>query len=139
MFQAAPFDVTVRLYTPWLERIINNLVANALLHNPPDTVLIVSVIPGEGGKGLTIQFADNGTGMDENTVNRLFERYYRGTATSAALNGTGLGMAISKGLIEAMGGQITVETTLGNGTVIRLIWEEAVAGNRIEKDINENL
>ncbi|WP_025686412.1 sensor histidine kinase [Paenibacillus maysiensis] len=139
LFQGAPFDVTVRLYTPWLERIINNLVANALLHNPPDTVLIVSVIPGEGGKGLTIQFADNGTGMDENTVNRLFERYYRGTATSAAVNGTGLGMAISKGLIEAMGGKITVETTLGNGTVIRLIWEEAVAGNGIEKDINENL
>ncbi|OAB44742.1 sensor histidine kinase [Paenibacillus glacialis] len=122
VYQRSPTEITVNLYTPWLERVINNLVANALLHNPPDTILTVSVMPDKGGKGHTIQFADNGMGMDENTANRLFERYYRGTNTSSTPNGTGLGMAVSKGLIEAMGGQIIVDTALGKGTVIRLIW-----------------
>ncbi|OBZ08542.1 sensor histidine kinase KdpD [Bacillus sp. FJAT-26390] len=112
--------VIVKLYTPWLERVVNNLTANSLLHNPPDTLLDVTLLADEG---LTIQFADNGAGMDEDTLNKLFERYYRGTGTSATPNGTGLGMAVSKGLIEAMGGRITVETALGKGTVIRLIWD----------------
>lgn len=129
VFQPAPVDIIVKLYTPWLERVINNLAANALLHNPPDTILTVSVIPAEGNQGLTIEFADNGKGMDEDTVDRLFERYYRGTSTSVTSNGTGLGMAVSKGLIEAMGGHIAVDTTLRKGTIIRLIWNEAVADN----------
>ncbi|MFK4340344.1 MULTISPECIES: sensor histidine kinase [unclassified Paenibacillus] len=129
LFRPAPVDIFVKLYTPWLERVINNLTANALLHNPPETTLTVSVISSEGSKGFTIEFADNGRGMDENTVSRLFERYYRGTNTSTTPNGTGLGMAVSKGLIEAMGGQITVDTALGKGTVIRLIWHDVMANS----------
>ncbi|WP_169089466.1 sensor histidine kinase [Paenibacillus sp. PL91] len=119
VFYESQRAVVVNLYTPWLERVVNNLTANSLLHNPSDTVLTVSILADEG---LTIQFADNGTGMDEDTLNKLFERYYRGTDTSSTPNGTGLGMAVSKGLIESMGGRITVETALGRGTIIRLIW-----------------
>jgi two-component system OmpR family sensor kinase len=126
-FQAAPFDITVKLYAPWLERVIHNLVANALLHNPPGTTLTVSVAASADGEQVTIQFADNGAGMDEVTAARLFERYYRGTDTSATPNGTGLGMAVSKGLIEAMHGHIQVDTALGKGTIIRLIWRDAAA------------
>lgn len=64
--------------------------------------------------------------MDENTLNRLFERYYRGTDTATSPNGSGLGMAIAKGLTEAMGGKISVVTTLGEGTIIRLIWSDII-------------
>jgi two-component system OmpR family sensor kinase len=120
-FHPAHRTVVMSLYTPWLERVINNLTANALLHNPPGTTLTVSLIVTEQGS-VTIQFIDNGTGMDEHTLNILFERYYRGTDTSTTPNGTGLGMAVSKGLIEAMGGKITVETKLGEGTTISLTW-----------------
>ncbi|WP_438348342.1 sensor histidine kinase [Paenibacillus sp. FA6] len=121
-FIPAETEVLTELYTPWLERIVNNLTANALLHNSPDTVLTVTLWVGERGKGMTIQFTDNGHGMDDDTTNRLFERYYRGTDTSTTPNGSGLGMAISKGLVEAMSGQIHVATSLGEGTEIRLIW-----------------
>ncbi|MGO4350210.1 sensor histidine kinase [Paenibacillus sp. MCAF9] len=122
VFHAAQDDVWVQLYTPWLERVVNNLTANSLLHNPPDTVLTVSLLATEEGGGITIKFTDDGDGMDEVTLNRLFERYYRGTDTASTTNGSGLGMAISKGLIEAMGGRITVKTTPGEGTTILLIW-----------------
>ncbi|SFF32910.1 Signal transduction histidine kinase [Paenibacillus algorifonticola] len=118
--------VLVQLYTPWLERVVNNITANALLHNSPDTVLTVSLIISDEkrNRGVTIEFADNGGGMDENTLNRLFERYYRGTDTASSPNGSGLGMAIAKGLTEAMGGKITVVTTPGQGTIIRLNWSD---------------
>lgn len=128
-FQAsAQKAVWVQLYTPWLERVVNNIAANALLHNAPDTVLTVSLIVANEKKneGITIEFADNGGGMDENTLNRLFERYYRGTDTATSPNGSGLGMAIAKGLTEAMGGKISVVTTLGEGTIIRLIWSDII-------------
>ncbi|GGI44923.1 two-component sensor histidine kinase [Paenibacillus marchantiophytorum] len=121
VFHAAQTDVMVRMYTPWLERVVNNLTANSLLHNPPDTILTVSLLASED-RSFTIRFADDGDGMDETTLSRLFERYYRGTDTASTSNGSGLGMAISKGLIEAMGGRISVETQPGQGTIILLIW-----------------
>ncbi|BBI34110.1 sensor histidine kinase [Cohnella abietis] len=120
VFNAAPTNVWAQMYTPWLERVVNNLTANALLHNPSHTILTVSLIADEEGEDITVKFADNGDGMDEVTLNRLFERYYRGTDTASTTNGSGLGMAISKGLIEAMGGRIDVETKLGEGTSILL-------------------
>jgi signal transduction histidine kinase len=122
VFLPAETEVRAKLYTPWLERVVNNLTANALLHNRPDTKLTVTIIHQEGDSRFIIQFADDGDGMDEETIIRLFERYYRGTDTASSSNGSGLGMAISKGLIECMGGQITVESHLGKGTVIKLIW-----------------
>lgn len=122
VFLPAQTEVRAQLYTPWLERVVNNLTANALLHNPPDTKLTVSLIHKERDSGYIIQFADDGDGMDEETKIRLFERYYRGTDTASTTNGSGLGMAISKGLIECMGGRITVESQVGKGTVIKLIW-----------------
>lgn len=122
VFLPAQTEVRTQLYTPWLERVVNNLTANALLHNPPDTKLTVTLIHKERDSGYIIQFADDGDGMDEETKIRLFERYYRGTDTASPSNGSGLGLAISKGLIECMGGQITVESHVGKGTVIKLIW-----------------
>lgn len=121
-----PSDVPVHglVHIPSFERIVDNLTANALLHNPPETNLIVSVHPGEHTGEFSIQFADNGQGMGPETVWKLFERYYRGTDTGTSDVGSGLGMAVTKGLIEAMKGRIEVQSTPGEGTIIWLIWDE---------------
>ncbi|MGF7049551.1 signal transduction histidine kinase [Paenibacillus sp. DS2015] len=120
-YNTAQRDVMAHLYTPWLERIVYNLTANALLHNSPDTQLTVTLSEKEG-EGMVILFTDNGKGMDEITTANLFERYYRGVDTASTTFGSGLGMAVSKGLVEAMGGLITAESTPGKGTTIRLSW-----------------
>jgi len=125
IFQPAGRSIVINLYTPWLERAVNNLVANSLLHNPPGTVLTVTVELDGSRNRLALAFADNGNGMDEHTLNTLFDRYYRGTNTSAPPNGSGLGMAITKELVEAMGGEIMVETAVGEGTTIRLVFDTA--------------
>lgn len=121
-FIPADKEVYASLHVPWLERVVMNITANALLHNPPDTIMTVTLLGEEAGKRMKIIFSDNGKGMDASTASRLFERYYRGTDSSALTEGSGLGMAISKGLIESMGGEINVLTAPGSGTEISLCW-----------------
>jgi len=123
VFQPASQAAVICLYAPWLERVVNNLVANALLHNPAGTVLSVDLKLDDSLNQITLTFADNGNGMDEHTLNTLFDRYYRGTNTSAPPSGSGLGMAITKELVEAMGGKIDVETAIGAGTTIQLVFK----------------
>jgi len=119
-------DLIIKLHQPWLDRIISNIAINALLHNPPNTKLAVEIKYNEQTKNLCLSFADNGTGMDEQTASRLFERYYRGTDTSTAAEGSGLGMAIAKELTEAMRGSISVQTEIGQGTLITICLPESV-------------
>ncbi|WP_307587615.1 sensor histidine kinase [Paenibacillus wynnii] len=73
-------------------------------------------------KGWRIDFSDNGQGMDQQTIARLFDRYYRGTNTDSSIEGSGLGMAITKELVQAMGGRINVSTQMGEGTVISALF-----------------
>lgn len=122
-FQSSTVKVQGYVHIPSFERIVDNLTANALLHNPPEAKLIVSVLPGKQVGDFTVQFVDDGRGMDQETVWKLFERYYRGTDTGAPDVGSGLGMAVTKGLIEAMQGRIEVRSSPEEGTEIRLIWD----------------
>ncbi|CAM4450446.1 sensor histidine kinase [Paenibacillus tarimensis] len=119
-FLPAPQPVTIHTYTPWLQRIVDNLTANALLHNPPGTMLTISLHAESSTDRIVIRFEDNGSGMSEEVAARLFDRYFRGTDTDSPSEGSGLGMAIAKGLVEAMGGTIAVETAKGRGTAIKL-------------------
>ncbi|MBB6672160.1 sensor histidine kinase [Cohnella nanjingensis] len=113
--------VEAEIYAPWFQRIVDNLVANALLHNPKGTTLAVTLAAGDPA-GFTLTFRDDGSGMDEQTAARLFDRYYRGTNTESSSEGTGLGLAVTQALVEALGGSIEVETAVGRGTCVRLTW-----------------
>ncbi len=127
-FVFQPYDgaVVAAIDPKWFQRIIENLLENAIKYNPPETTVTVAT-----GKLddhlLMITMEDNGVGMDNETLNRLFERYYRGTNTSSSKNGTGLGMAITKKLIELHGGSINVKSESGKGTYIRILLP--LAGN----------
>ncbi len=70
------------------------------------------------GGSVVITVSDNGRGMDAETVKRLFDRYFRGTASDSP--GSGLGMAIARQLIEASGGTIEVLSEPGRGTVLAI-------------------
>lgn len=98
-----------------LRRAFTNILCNEVIHNPDDTVINVSV---KLSDKLYITIEDNGRGMAEEDVKKLFERYYRGTNSSENIKGSGLGMSIAKQIIEAHRGKIRVESQLGVGTRI---------------------
>jgi signal transduction histidine kinase len=104
----------------WFQRIMDNLIANAIKYNPSGTKITVSITPIEEHL-MIIMIEDDGIGMDNETLNKLFQRYYRGTNTSDSSNGTGLGMAITKQLVHLHGGSIQVNSTPQKGTTVRII------------------
>ncbi|MFD0620423.1 sensor histidine kinase [Paenibacillus sp. GCM10027629] len=108
----------------YFRRILENLLANAQLHNPPDTHIQVMMAIEEDG-AFRIEIQDKGLGMDEATVDRLFERYYRGTPTENLHQGTGLGMAIARQLVHEHDGHIEVESQVGVGTTISLLFRQS--------------
>ncbi|MED3267908.1 MULTISPECIES: sensor histidine kinase [Bacillus] len=104
----------------WFQRIIENLLVNAVKHNNETTTVIVKL--SQNANSFTLSISDDGKGMDEKTKELLFERYYRGTNTEESNIGTGLGLAITKQLVHAHNGTISVDSALGNGTTIILVF-----------------
>ncbi len=96
-----------------VERILMNLIGNALKYSPPGTPVTVSVVGGEGE--VITSVADRGPGIPPAELPRLFQRYYRVQVVGEGREGLGLGLYITKGLVEAHGGRIWVESEPGQG------------------------
>jgi two-component system phosphate regulon sensor histidine kinase PhoR len=97
-----------------LEQVVSNLVDNAVKYCPPGSALLVTVVAKE--KCFELSVKDTGPGIEPKHIPRLFERFYRVDAgRSREVGGTGLGLSIVKHLVEAMGGTVGVESTLGEG------------------------
>lgn len=119
----SPEEVYYSVDTTAFRRMMDNIIINALLHNPEGTRLRIQVKL-EPESGFSICFEDNGTGMNEATRNNLFQRYYRGTDTDRSSSGSGLGMAIAKEIAEAHGGTVEVRSAVGLGTAIAISFGE---------------
>lgn len=103
----------------WLHRLMDNLISNAVKHNPAGITVSVGVEKHPSGAAIIVN--DNGVGMDEETKQNLFERYYRGTNTEGSIDGSGLGMSIAKAIVEAHEGIIEIESEEGKGTSIQVL------------------
>jgi two-component system phosphate regulon sensor histidine kinase PhoR len=98
-----------------LEQVVSNLVDNAVKYCPAGSCVTVSAETSNGSVKVVV--CDTGPGIDPKHVPRLFERFYRVDAgRSREIGGTGLGLSIVKHLVEAMGGQVTVDSTVGRGS-----------------------
>ncbi|MBU5348514.1 sensor histidine kinase [Paenibacillus lautus] len=107
----------------WLQRLMDNLITNAVKHNPDGVNVEVRVERRPGSAAIVV--ADQGVGMDEETRCNLFERYYRGTNTEESMDGSGLGMSIAKAIVEAHRGRVNVWSEVGRGTTITVLLPEA--------------
>ena len=98
-----------------LENVLTNLIDNAVKYCGSGAVVRISADESDGQVRIVVE--DTGPGIEPAHVPRLFERFYRvDTGRSRELGGTGLGLSIVKHLVEAMGSQIRVESTLGVGS-----------------------
>lgn len=104
------------------EQCLNNLISNAVKFSPEGQIQVVLTTLEKGGQNNLIAVVkDSGIGMNKSQLANLFEAYTQADKTiSGRFGGTGLGMNITKQLIELMGGHITARSELGSGTVIAL-------------------
>lgn len=112
-------EFTVSIDPDLFHRAISNLVINALVHNPPTTKVIVSVL--KENQNTYISVRDNGIGINETEQAELFTRYYRGTNTKEKTEGSGLGLAIAKQIVVLHGGDIAVKSKSGEGTEFSIL------------------
>ena len=110
-----------------VEQVLTNLLDNAAKYTEPGGHVVVRV--GAEGGFVTTEVADDGIGIPAEDLPRIFERFYRvDKARSRDLGGTGIGLAIVKHLVGAMGGEISVASELGSGTTFRFTLPRAEPG-----------
>jgi signal transduction histidine kinase len=105
-------DVTARFAPEKVERVLMNLLTNALRHTPTDGAVAVRVEPRAGEVRVAVE--DTGEGLDAEARERMFERFWRGDQSRSS-RGAGLGLAIARGLVEAQGGRIWAEDRKDGG------------------------
>jgi PAS domain S-box-containing protein len=118
-----PFTLTIAEGMPevladrdMVVQVLTNLVSNAVKYSPATTPVDVSVRA--NGNGVQVSVRDHGVGMSEQDATRLFEKFFRGEGPEVRLaGGTGLGLYITKNLVEMQGGRIWVRTRPGEGSV----------------------
>jgi signal transduction histidine kinase len=104
--------VTARFEPEKVERVLMNLLTNALRHTPSDGAVAVRVVPFLHEIHFAVE--DTGDGLDTEARERMFERFWRGDPARTS-RGAGLGLAIARGLVEAHGGRIWAEDSEGGG------------------------
>jgi two-component system phosphate regulon sensor histidine kinase PhoR len=115
-----PDDLQARLNAPLLEQALVNLVDNAIKYSAEGNRVLVSAFR-NGESCLNIKVQDWGSGISREHLPRLFERFYRvDKARSRKLGGTGLGLAIVKHIVQAHGGEVTVESTPDQGSTFTI-------------------
>ncbi len=103
-----------------IEQVILNIVSNAIKYTPDKGE--IEVITGYSDGKASIVVKDNGIGIPENDMPRIFERFYRVDKSRAReLGGTGLGLSIARQIIEAHKGQIEISSTHGKGTTVTIL------------------
>jgi signal transduction histidine kinase len=103
-----------------IEQLLINLLDNAIKASPQNSGISLKAY---GRDAVTIEIADRGCGMDPGQLERVFEPFYRvDTARSRALGGAGLGLALSKQIADIHNAQILIESQIGQGTKITLIF-----------------
>jgi signal transduction histidine kinase len=101
------------------EQILRNLIENALKFSPPDSQVFLTGQVEDGTVHVSV--ADEGVGITEEEIPRIFERFHQaGEVMTREAEGAGLGLYITKRLVEAMDGDISVESTRGRGTTFKV-------------------
>lgn len=118
-FECDEEQIIIDLDRILIKRVLNNLIYNALVHNEDNISIVVGIYKNDK---THITISDNGKGISKEDLERIFDRYYRGTNTGEFHKGSGLGMAIAKEVINAHNGEIIIESKLGKGTYIEIVF-----------------
>ena len=117
----APISADIAL----IERVITNVLENALAHTPEEGHVSLSLIP--SGKSQELRIADTGSGIPPEDLPYIFKRFYRADKSRSRMqSGTGLGLAIAKEIVGLHGGDIAAENREPGGALFRITLPERV-------------
>jgi two-component system, OmpR family, phosphate regulon sensor histidine kinase PhoR len=112
-----PFDIVFRTDRDQLDQILNNLVSNALKYTPDGSRVDVRCRWGPDKTTVIFEVEDNGPGISDSDLPYVFQRFHRlGGASSKRVRGTGLGLHITRMLVESLGGETGVDSVIGQGS-----------------------
>lgn len=112
---------TMLLDSNLIERVLGNLVSNAINYTPNGKTIAVQTSVAIDAQRVAFTVADEGIGIDVNDLPHIFERFYRtARARKEQFAGTGLGLAIVKEIVELHGGEVSVESELGRGSIFTI-------------------
>lgn len=101
--------------------LVNNLIDNSVKYAKDQVPPEIHISTNANGKNMTIRFSDNGIGMNRETVKKIFEKFYRAhTGNIHNVKGFGLGLSYVKTMVDAHGGSIKVDSTLGKGSTFTI-------------------
>jgi len=117
---AAPAELSTACDERRVSQVLRALLDNAVKFSPQDGVVVVGLdaqpdADGDGDGDVVITVSDQGPGIPHDELERVFERFFRGTSGAHKL-GTGLGLSIAKDMVELMGGTLTVHSSRGEGS-----------------------
>ncbi len=108
-----------------MEQVMTNLIANSIAYSNSDKAEVLVRLWEENDQ-IQVEVKDNGMGISEEHLPRIFERFYRvDSARSREKGGSGLGLAIVKNILESHGSEITIESTVGEGSRFRFALDKA--------------
>jgi signal transduction histidine kinase len=112
-------DLEVDADGPHLERALANLIDNAVKFSDPGGAVAVTASGSSADGEVVVRVTDTGMGIPAGDVSRLFTKFFRASNVQrAAIPGVGLGLSISQQIVQAHGGTIEIDSTLGHGTTL---------------------
>lgn len=123
-----------------MERIMLNILSNAIKYNKPNGN--IDVIVKDRKEKVYIDVIDSGIGIPKDRINTIFDRFERMENKNAVIKeGSGIGLSIVKKLVDALDGEINIESEVDKGTTVRLIFKKSKNQNGIEEvyDISQHL
>jgi signal transduction histidine kinase len=111
-----------------LDRVLKNLISNAIKYSPAGSRVTVSARA--AGRAVEFAVTDEGRGIPAEALSRIFEPYYRAPEAAEAARGDGLGLAVVKALVDAQGGAIRADSVWGQGTRMTFTLPAVPGGDR---------
>lgn len=117
--EAPPAPLVVLADRSRLHQVFANLLTNAIKYSPDGSEVVLRVMRGDGEARVAV--ADHGAGIPPEALPHLFDRFYRAEGAAARAQGLGLGLFITRRIVEAHGGSIGVESEVGRGSTFTVI------------------
>ena len=124
-----PADTWVAVDIDGLAHVVANLLANAVRHSPVGST--ITIVADAADADVAVAVVDQGEGIPEEALPRVFEAFYRGGEHPGA--GTGLGLAVVRRYVDRWGGQVDIESTLGQGTRVTFTLPRVPAGGAADQ------